>query len=37
MHNLFIAFSFIATLVIPCLFAAFPGKHEVPYSPEATA
>jgi hypothetical protein len=37
MHNAFIAFSFIATLVIPCLFAAFPGKHELPYPAEAAA
>ena len=37
MHNTFIAFSFLATLVIPCLFAAFPGKHELPYETEARA
>ncbi len=30
MHNLLIVSSFVATLVIPCLFAAFPGKNEVP-------
>ena len=37
MHNTFIAFSFIATLVIPCLFAAFPGRNEIPYAAEAIA
>ena len=37
MHNIIIAFSFVATLVIPCLFAAFPGKREMPYHAEATA
>ena len=31
LHNILIGFSFIATLVIPCLFVVFPGKHEVPY------
>ncbi len=30
MHNLLIASSFVATLIIPCLFAAYPGKNEVP-------
>ena len=30
MHNLLIASSFVATLIIPCLFAAFPGKNEIP-------
>ncbi len=37
MHNTLIAFCFIAALVIPCLFAAFPGKHELPYPPKPTA
>ena len=37
MHNMLIAFSFVATLVVPCLFAAFPGKHEIPYDTEASA
>ena len=37
MHNLFIAFSFVATLVIPCLFAAFPGRNEMPYDAELAA
>lgn len=30
MHNLLIACSFFATTVIACLFAAFPGQHELP-------
>ena len=34
MHDLLIAISFLATLVIPCLFAAIPDKHELPYDAE---
>ena len=34
MHDLLIAFSFLATLVIPCLFAAVPDPHELPYDAE---
>ena len=32
MHNdLLIACSFFATTVIACLFAAFPGRNELPF------
>ena len=37
MHNLLIALSFIASLVIPCLFAAFPGRREIPFDAEVPA
>ena len=37
MHHLVIASAIVATLVVPCLFAAFPGKHEVPFDAELAA